>query len=244
MESPPTITIKTQDFNIAWSLSLHTAMHRGMVIPECPLTEKPNVQLTMDMSLLTELTGAALEQILNSEMHNAFPQKNGVYSYEQQFIEGSDEWKRANDAENGFDYTYWERLCKYTIGEIQTDQLKYICENLNAFDRRLQAITWNVEKDLGSEKSTPCLQLVQLRNLGNGHYQIWLTWRSRDLYRAWQSNLIGLLKFIDLTVKKYHNLQLIKVEDRVNSAHVYEENWDEALRVPVMASWVNKYVTD
>ena len=56
-------------------------------------------------------------------------------------------------------------------------------------------------------------------------------WRSRDLFAAWNSNMVGLLTMIRREVLDPNNLKLVKVVDFCNSLHIYEADWEEASKV-------------
>ena len=201
---------------------------------------------TKEICLTIELSGRAIQQILEGDIHPLYPQKRATDSYTKQFIKGSEEYENAN---TGFDYTYPQRLfdrplCVYyeggkccanscdmeecEEGVCYMDQMKRIAENFNEFDRRLQAVTWDYQQDLVTDKSVPCLQNIHVRYLGNGTYEIHLHWRSRDLFKAWQLNKVGIIRSIDLYIKKYSNTEFrcVRVIDHIDMAHVYQSGWD------------------
>ncbi len=56
-------------------------------------------------------------------------------------------------------------------------------------------------------------------------------WRSRDLFAAWNSNMVGLLTMVKKEVFEPNNLNLVKVVDFCNSLHIYEADWEAASKV-------------
>jgi thymidylate synthase (methanogen type) len=183
-------------------------------------------------------------------LHPQFPTKEmHVKEYLKQWERGYD-WKKQ-----GFEYNYMDRLVNYPSRSkdfensikysrsgnqefsknqefSNVDQIQGIRDRLSkGVSRRLQAITWIPERDLFVYEDQPCLQRIWVRNLGNGTAEMHCMWRSRDLYAAWNSNMIGLLTMIKREVLEPNNLKLIKVVDFCNSLHIYEADWEEASRV-------------
>jgi thymidylate synthase len=56
-------------------------------------------------------------------------------------------------------------------------------------------------------------------------------WRSRDLFAAWNSNMVGLLTMMKREVFEPNNYKLVKVVDFCNSLHIYEADWETAASV-------------
>jgi thymidylate synthase len=78
------------------------------------------------------------------------------------------------------------------------DQLELILDKLarDPITRRAVATTRVPEIDLFMASDMPCLGEVQLRAIEDGRGRLVLNmhtmWRSRDLYKAWGDNLIGI----------------------------------------------------
>ncbi|MEJ2249636.1 MAG: thymidylate synthase, partial [Candidatus Lokiarchaeota archaeon] len=77
----------------------------------------------------------------------------------------------------------------------EINQMKYIVEKLKEkpYSRRAQAITWRPLIDPFHE-DPPCLQRIWMR-VKNGELIMQTTWRSRDLFRAWEANVNGTIRF-------------------------------------------------
>jgi len=242
--------------------------------PNYTINRNLKIPLTKDITATIEYKEDAINEIFNRIIHPMYLQHNGYEDYEMQFIPGTKQFKHATDLDSGFHYTYAGRLrrrskceegidyrechgymgwnkCKYynnggyTDNECYTDQLKFIAEHLDAFNRRLQAITWDVNEDLPATivdedtKSVPCLQRVKIRNLGNGGYEVNLTWRSRDLSKAYLFNILGLINSIDNLIQTTRErlgqpkLKLVKIVEFIDSLQIYETEWDIAAKVPI-----------
>jgi hypothetical protein len=95
-------------------------------------------------------------------------------------------------------YCYHQRLAAYPTHEGPIDQLEIILDKLakDPITRRANATTRVPEIDLFMTEDQPCLGEIQLRAMENSQGQLVLNmhanWRSRDLYKAWGDNLIGI----------------------------------------------------
>ncbi|MFW9948248.1 MAG: thymidylate synthase, partial [Candidatus Odinarchaeota archaeon] len=112
---------------------------------------------------------------------------------------------------------------KIPIGVInfpRINQIEYIVQKLRKkpYSRRAQAITWRPLVD-PFHIDPPCLQRIYMR-IKDEKLLMQTTWRSRDLFRAWEANVNGMIriqKFIadELGVEMGHYL------DFSNSLHIY-----------------------
>ena len=96
-------------------------------------------------------------------------------------------------------YCYHQRLTAYPRSDGTTmDQLELILDKLarDPITRRAVATTRVPEIDLFMVSDMPCLGEVQLRSIEDGQGRLVLNmhtmWRSRDLFKAWGDNLIGI----------------------------------------------------
>ncbi|MBI2046657.1 hypothetical protein HYT26_00640 [Candidatus Pacearchaeota archaeon] len=96
-------------------------------------------------------------------------------------------------------YCYHQRLAAYPKSDGSTlNQLERIIGMLakDTNTRRAIAITGVPEVDLFIKSDQPCLREIQLRAVENNDGKLVLNmharWRSRDLYKAWGDNVIGI----------------------------------------------------
>jgi len=138
----------------------------------------------------------------------------------------------------GVDYTYGERLFKYSLshvpdkwaGEVEStfNQIEHVIKKLSEspYTRRAVAFTWKHEVDSDS-KNPPCLTQITW-NVKNGLLYQTSVFRSHDIFGAWLINAFALRK-----LQKDISIRLgLDVGDLViisNSAHIYENNWDDAI---------------
>ncbi len=217
MKFPPTNLIQAVGLADAWAQAVNFVMKNGMEIK----TEYG--PMSKDICSVIEIREPYIEPML----HPQFPTKElHVREYLKQWERGYD-WKKQ-----GFEYNYMDRLINYPSRGKDVDQLKAIKDLLpQGVSRRRQAITWIPERDLFVKEDQPCLQRLWVRAIGDGNAEMHCMWRSRDLYAAWNSNMVGLLTMIKREVLEPNNLTLIKVVDFCNSMHIYEADWESALKV-------------
>lgn len=121
---------------------------------------------------------------------------------------------------------------------------------------RDQAITWAPERDSFVNEDQPCLQRIQIFMYsfpvinedqiipGKGEFHV--SWRSRDLYAAWNSNMIALALFLKKEIFDPNNIKIIRCVDFSNSLHIYEGDWEAAERVkpPVVNLYTSSLTYD
>ncbi len=217
MKHPPTNLIQAVGLADAWAQAVNYVMKYGMEIR----TEYG--PMSRDICSVIEIREPYAEPML----HPQFPTK------EMHVKEYLKQWERDYDwKKQGFEYNYMDRLINYPSRNKDVDQLKAIKELLpQGISRRRQAITWIPERDLFVKEDQPCLQRLWVRDIGEGNAEMHCMWRSRDLFAAWNSNMVGLLTMIKREVLEPNNLKLIKVVDFCNSLHIYEADWEAASKV-------------
>lgn len=137
------------------------------------------------------------------------------------------------------------------------DQLKIIREKIAKriekggeclVSNRDEAITWIPDRDLFVDEDQPCLQRLQIfiyeypiigkddskseiKLYRKGEGELHCMWRSRDLFTAWNTNLIGLSKMIMKEIFEPNNIELVRVIDFCNSLHIYAGDWESASKI-------------
>lgn len=106
------------------------------------------------------------------------------------------------------------------------NQIQYIVEKLkeSPYSRRAQAITWRPLIDPYHE-DPPCLQRIYMR-VKEGELIMQTTWRSRDLFRAWEANVNGMVR-IQKSVADQLGVKIGHYLDFSNSLHIYGVNLKE-----------------
>ena len=100
------------------------------------------------------------------------------------------------------------------------NQINYIIEKLQEkpYSRRAQAITWRPLVD-PFHIDPPCLQRIYMR-IKEDKLIMQTTWRSRDLFRAWEANVNGMIR-IQKYVAEQLGVQIGHYLDFSNSLHIY-----------------------
>ncbi len=135
----------------------------------------------------------------------------------------------------------------YTKSIDQIKLIRYnICERIKKggeclVTNRDQAVTWVPERDAFVKEDQPCFQRAQFfiysfpiihgDKIIPGKGEFHLCWRSRDLYAAWNSNLIALTLFFKKEIFDPNNIKIIRCVDFCNSAHIYESDWQDASKI-------------
>ena len=230
MKLSPTILVQEDDFHNAWARAVRYVLRDGQKITIGDVSEPKPIK---DACVLFELTGDAIRQIEDRELHPQFPFQH-IDPYCEEFTrEYLSQYIGKPDQER-FSYLYFERLAMY--GDL--DQIAALRECLaTQIDTRIasnrdQAITWQAKTDLGST-SPPCLQRIWIRYLGDQSVEVHLTWRSRDLYTAWQVNIVAIIDMLNREVIHPNNCRIVKLVDYVDSLHIYESD-KEAERVKLL----------
>jgi thymidylate synthase (methanogen type) len=134
-------------------------------------------------------------------------------------------WKLKNGVELDLDKNISEQI---GIEEIpiavfefpRINQINYIIQKLKErpYSRRAQAITWRPLVD-PFHIDPPCLQRIYMR-VKDKKLIMQTTWRSRDLFRAWEANVNGMIR-IQKHVADQLEVKIGHYLDFSNSLHIY-----------------------
>ena len=134
-------------------------------------------------------------------------------------------WKLKNGVEFDLDKKISEQIGvdKIPLGVInfpKINQIEYIVQKLKdkPYSRRAQAITWRPRVD-PYHQDPPCLQRIYMRIKGD-QLIMQTTWRSRDLFRAWEANVNGMIR-IQKSVADQLGVEMGHYLDFSNSLHIY-----------------------
>jgi len=232
--------IEEVDFHRAWANAIAMVLANGTDLVIGGAEQRKPIK---DSCMLISLEGNAIRQIEAKEIHPQFPTKrNHLDKYCEEYTrEYLNEYNRKKKEEK-FTYLYFERLVSYKgyyayvstnrkidqIMDLRSKLHKQIENGLTS--NRDQAITWDVGEDSWSV-SPPCLQRIQIRYIPENKVDVHLTWRSRDLLHAWQSNIICIIQMLNREVIKPNNCQITRIVDFSDSLHIYKTDIGEAKKV-------------
>lgn len=234
---PPTILIKATDFSAAWARLVRHVLRDGV---KAVIGDHEDPKPVLDTCSVVELTGGAIRQIENQEIHSDYPFKH-IGQYCEEFTRDYLSQYIDSTMSERFSYLYFERLAMYNTGHYSPsiDQLTKIRDNLvsqvhtNVTSNRCQAITWQVSDDILSD-SPPCLQRIQVRYLGNSAVAVHFNWRSRDCFTAWQANIIALVSMLNREVIRPNKCHIAKIVDYSDSLHIYQSDVAAAANVKLV----------
>jgi thymidylate synthase len=137
----------------------------------------------------------------------------------------------------GISYTYGNRLMRYPLNNKKLDQIEeVIIKQLedSPDSRRAVATTLVPEIDAFS-KEPPCItQLQALQSRGKLHFLA--TVRSHDIFKAAIPNAFGL-RILQKRVCEKLGFELGQLQITSQSAHIYEQDWDNADKLVKCAFW-------
>jgi thymidylate synthase len=146
-----------------------------------------------------------------------------------------DEFLSSNLPE-GTVYTYGQRLRSYPNKEIAFDQVEEIIDHLNRVPYTRRAVGTTLYPPIDKQASSPpCINQVQFL-LIDEKLTMFVLARSHDLFKAAIPNAYGLLALQDYVCKetdcKPGPLSISSI-----SAHIYEEDWEDALDLIECQRW-------
>ncbi|MHA1293092.1 MAG: thymidylate synthase [Promethearchaeota archaeon] len=145
--------------------------------------------------------------------------------------EDKETWKLNNGIEIDLDKEISEQIgaeniCLSLLNLPRINQIDYVVEKLkkNPNTRRAQAITWRPYIDPYSE-DPPCLQRLFFR-LKNNKLILQTSWRSRDLFKAWEANVNGMIR-LQKSIANKLKVEIGEYVDFNNSLHIYGKDIKE-----------------
>lgn len=236
--------IEEENFHNAWYRAINLVIRDGIDLTIGGAEYKKPIY---DSCMLISLMGNGIKQIERREIHPQYPFKM-IDEYCKEFtLEYLEEYVMKPDIQK-FPYLYYKRLKEYYMPtwrqgfgnnftwydqlEMLKDQLKKQKE-LGLTSNRNQAITWQLKKPNFDSESTspPCLQRIQIRYIPENKVDVHFTWRSRDLYATWQSNIICLVDMLNREVIKPNNCHIFRIIDYSDSLHIHKTDIKEAKNV-------------
>lgn len=229
--------IEEQNFHNAWAKAIQAVLRRGTDLVIGGEGERKPIK---DSCMLISLTGTAIKQVEAHELHPQYPFRR-IEEYCNEFTRSFLDAYSAKPLDEQFSYLYFERLARYEAPSSShpVDQLALLKNALAAqieadiTSNRAQAITWYVPTDI-ERRSPPCLQRIQIRYIPPRCVDVHLTWRSRDLFTAWQSNIICIVEMLNREVIKPNKCQIVRIIDYSDSLHLYARDIPDAKSVKLV----------
>lgn len=230
------IVIDDTNFHNAYARAVRQVLRNGTTLK---IGTKEEPKQILDTPAIIELKGNAIVQIEDRELHPQFPFRFVDQYCEEFTYEFQKKYLNANKDTLKFSYTYFDRLVNYMTKPGIVNQLEELNNCLriqtqtNNPSNRCQAITWQPFRDCRAG-SPPCLQRLWIRYAGDNKVSVHFHWRSRDLYTAWQANLIALIDMLNSEVIRPNQCKIHNIVDFNDSLHIYTSDMDAATKVKLV----------
>lgn len=179
--------------------------------------------------------GTYIAEIFGVKDHRVIPM-----SILRHIVAGNELSGEEKNYENYWPYTYHQRLVAHpeSVGGDTFDQLASAIETIVKvpYSRRAMLTTSVPNLDPQLPEDIPCLREIQLRCVesedGTLYLNPALTWRSRDLYKAWGDNMIGLTCFLQwvahvIGTELKRPVELGAIADYSMSLHIYGQDFQK-----------------
>ena len=203
------LMIKAPTIKSGWESLVKRIMQRGAEIKD----ERGSLTLELLNTVVT------VKKPLEMEIPKGyFWSGEKLDMYAEQFL---------SDDQQGFIYTYGNRLRRHFQGIDQIAVAIRRLKNCNE-SRRAISVTWDPPTDT-QEEEVPCMILVDFK-IREGKLHTTGLWRSHDIYGAWFPNAVGLTRLSEYVANEV-GVEIGTLNIHSISAHIYQVNFDEALRV-------------
>lgn len=234
----PVLLINAETTGEAWIKTVKAVWEKGIMMPN-HYEDKPSKEATV----LVNVSNPFKEPRIHIADYVATTDIKINNTYTKEVLEGT-----LDDlVEKGsLSYTYHHRLWKWGKNIPRYDeqlrekgfptieappdginQIEYLIQKAKEepISRKLQLTTWMPYQDL-ILSGAPCLQRIWFR-ISNDQYLIMEThWRSRDLFKAWGSNVYAMVELGKMIADRL-GLELIQYVDLSNSLHIYESDFKD-----------------
>ncbi|NYB51386.1 MAG: thymidylate synthase [Methanobacteriaceae archaeon] len=203
------ILIKTPTIRRGWETLVKRVMQNGSEIKD----ERGSLTLELLNTVVT------INNPLELEIPDGyFWSGEKLEIYAEQFL---------SDDKQGFVYTYGNRLREHFEGIDQIGEAIKRLKNCKE-SRRAISVTWDPTTDTRQDE-VPCMILVDFK-IRDGKLHTTGLWRSHDIYGAWFPNAVGLAHLSEYVAGEV-GVEVGTLTIHSISAHIYQVNFEEALRV-------------
>lgn len=246
----PTLHVKADSIPSAYYRAIKTVHEDGLVLRTQYDRKNNNGEYidppSRDAKVMVEITdpfkqprfpvlsyderGKYIAEILGAKDHLVVP-----YNELLKMVKAGEEFEPKQ-----WPYSYHQRLAAYPCSDGSTiNQLEIIADRIakDPITRRAVAMTGVPEIDLFLKGDQPCLREIQLRAIEDEYGRLVLNthirWRSRDLYKAWGDNLIGVTNLIQIEIaprvreKSGKEVIIGPYTEENGSLHIYGQDYAE-----------------
>ena len=249
----PVLHVEAKTLGEAWIKVLKEVYDHGKFMPN-HYEEKPSKEASVIVNVTDPLSepkihqadaialscckldgGSYLKEILKGSIDFKVDEGSLSYTYHRRLFNWGKITKNHDKklADLGVPYIKFIKNENNEIVNIEEgiNQIEYLIEKAKreSISRKLQVTTWQPHKDL-KISGAPCLQRLWFRVVNNESLVLESAWRSRDLFKAFGSNIIGIVELGKMIAERL-DLQLIQYVDFSNSLHIYSSDFDEVSKI-------------
>ena len=138
----------------------------------------------------------------------------------------------------GVSYTYGNRFRRYPDGDSTFDQIQEVLikQLRSSVDSRRAVATTMIPSIDKDSKEPPCITQIQAIQ-SNGQLHLLATVRSHDMFKAAIPNAFGLRTIQQEIVSALDDLEPGYLQITSQSAHIYEQDWDNASKLVKCTVW-------
>ena len=202
--------------------------HKKHVKDETPIREIIGVHEKIDNPYKDSMLNINYKQFAEAVKRGAFDIKDYPLKSEAlyDYVTSLDQLDKIVLDENSFIYTYSERLQNYQGRNQLIDIVERLKQDMGS--NRAVAVTFNPFID-NERADIPCLQLIQAL-VRNDKLILSVYFRSNDLYGAFPSNMM-FLTYLGMKIANELGVKFDCIDDHCSSLHIYETDYQQALKV-------------
>ena len=239
-------TIRSVSFPLAWQKAVEFVSKS----PEkLTFGSGKEIKHAVDSQCTIILDEHAVKDVLRCEVHPSDPFATPL-KLKEYIAEYTDEYDASR-----FDYTYHKILkdgfyndvwkpdvCigSHVAERVYFNQIEALrfglekqCKDKLSSNRNV-AVLWNPVVHTYSTKAQPCWNEVMVRWKQEGQAQIYWTFRSHDLFSAWEGNTVAMIEFLNRDVVKPCGCEIVEVCEFNYSLHIYDYDLPKANEIKIL----------
>lgn len=155
------------------------------------------------------------------EYNNSYDASRFDYTYYKILKEGF-----YNDT-GSVDYDFFNQVEALRVG-LEKQRKEKLSSNRNV------AVLWNPVVQAYTSRAQPCWNEVMVRWKEESKVQIYLTFRSHDLFSAWEGNMVAIIEFLNRDVVKPCGCEIVEVCEFNYSLHIYNYDLPQANAIKIL----------
>ncbi len=158
--------------------------------------------------------------------YNILKREFNRYSINEKYNSGDYEEKIIGKTDNGM---YYLKTGFNQIEALRSSLQKQVDEKMSS--NRNVAVLWNPVVHTYSPKAQPCWNEVMVRWKQEGQAQIYWTFRSHDLFSAWEGNTVAMTEFLNREVVRPCGCEIVELYEFNYSLHIYDYDLPAAMKI-------------